>query len=98
MRCAASWIVCLGLFLHACASPAKESRAAQSMTLFSFWSEGLSQELEQDYRFTAQLAGLLRSLRDGQSQLSFVRDFPSGMSVAEVIRSIQADLEEEFVY
>jgi hypothetical protein len=68
------------------------------MTLFSFWSEGLSQELEQDYRFTAQLAGLLRSLRDGQSQLSFVRDFPSGMSVAEVIRSIQADLEEEFVY
>ncbi len=98
MRCAASWIIFLGLFLQACASPTKESRAAQTMTLFHFWSEDSSQELEQDYRFTAQIRGLLRSSRDGQSQLSFVRDFPSGMSVAEVIRSIQADLEEEFVY
>ena len=71
---------------------------SQSMTLFNFLGETPSVRLEQPYRFFAEIQGQTRKARAQYAQLAFEREFPEGMAVVDVIRSIQSDLSEEFVY
>lgn len=72
--------------------------AGASAVFASFSSRYSSKELEQDYRFSAQLAGMPKGSKEWNPSTRFVRDFPQGTPVLEVIRSLQADLCKEFYY
>jgi hypothetical protein len=104
MRCVAYSFACLCLLIQACAGLQEEpsfgagNYAPEAMTYLRFSSKSPSKQLEEDYRFTAKLAGYSRADQAWQSNFGFVRDFPGGMPVADVISSIQADLQEDFVY
>jgi hypothetical protein len=101
MRCVALGIVGISLLVAGCATPHVGTRTqeqSQFVSVLTFSSQSSSTELEQAYRFSAKLAGKPRDARAWQDQMDFEREFPQGMAVAEVMRSIQVELNELFVY
>lgn len=77
---------------------AESQRAEQFITVVNFTGKGLGRELEQPYRFSAEISGRTRAARIWQTKVRFEREFPEGVAVSEVVQSIQADLGKEFIY